>query len=142
MDISLLNQRYNVIRRVGSGSEGTVYLAEDGPRRVALKRVGSVDPAARDRLAGEFLRLSRLDHPNLVAVHDLATVVAPVPEFPAGALFFTCDFIEGSPADGALGALARDARIAALLAVAEDATAALAHIHAAGLLHADVKPAN
>src|SRR5690349_6632328 len=102
MQKDLLNQRYEVVRRVASGSEGTVYFALDGARKVALKQVRGADPVAQARLAGEFARLARLGHPSLVAVHDLETVVAPVPEFPTGAVFFTADFIEGRAADAAL----------------------------------------
>ena len=127
---------------MGGGTEGTVFLAEEGSRRLALKQVLSVTHDARDRLAGEFQRLARLDHPNLVRVHDLETVTQPAGEFSAGALFFTADFIDGVPADQAIAALPARQRLAALVAVAEDAAAALAHIHAAGLLHCDVKPAN
>ena len=127
---------------MGGGAEGAVYLAEEGDRRLALKQVLSVTHEARDRLAGEFQRLARLDHPNLVRVHDLETVAQPVGDFPAGALFFTADFIEGAAADQAIAALPVRERLPSLIGIAEDAAAALAHIHAAGLLHCDVKPAN
>src|SRR5690606_24561666 len=124
------------------GAEGSVFLAEDGARRLAIKRVDGAREGARDRLAGEFLRLSRLDHPNLVRVRDLETVAEPAADFPAGAVFFTADFIDGQPADRALAGAGAGDRLAMLVAIAEDAAAALAHLHAAGLLHCDVKPAN
>ncbi len=142
MPNSLLNKKYRVRERVGGGAEGAVYLAEDGDRRLALKRVLSATHDARDRLAGEFQRLARLDHPNLVRVHDLETVSQAVADFPAGALFFTADFVDGAPADQAIATLPARDRLAALIGIAEDAAAGLAHIHAAGLLHCDVKPAN
>ena len=139
---SLLNNKYRVRERVGGGAEGAVFLAEEGDRRLAVKQVMSATHEARDRLAGEFQRLARLGHPNLVKVHDLETVTHPVDDFPAGSLFFTADFIDGVPADQAIAALPARQRLPALIAIAEDAAAALAHLHAAGLLHCDVKPAN
>ena len=162
MDDLLLNHRYRILEQIGGGSQGAIYRVEDRgaaagrsgvavaaasrPVHRALKLLGSLDRSARDRLAGEFLRLSHLHHPALVAVHDLEAVAAPAPPgFAAGALFFTADLVEGEVADRALsGVLAahdRDAA-AALIAVAEDVASALAHIHAAGLVHADVKPSN
>ncbi len=129
--------RYRVERPLGTGAEGAVYLVADPDRndaRRALKLVRGVDPGARERLAGEFLRLAALDHPHLVRVFDLETTED-------GAPFFTAEYIDGT-APGRRYADAGGDRLNVLLDLAEDIASALAHIHAAGLLHSDVKPDN
>jgi transcriptional regulator with GAF, ATPase, and Fis domain/tetratricopeptide (TPR) repeat protein len=134
---ALLSDRYRVVRPLGTGSEGSVYLvadtgADDALR--ALKIVRGVDPAAHARLAGEFQRLAALDHPALVPVFDLDTAAD-------GAPFFTSEYIDGQPPAAWLGS--RDAnRVESLLDLAGDIASALAHVHAAGLCHSDVKPDN
>jgi len=114
-----LNQRYRVVRRLGQGADGAVFLVEDeanrGARR-ALKVVSGLDPAVRDRVAGEFRRLAELEHPRLVRVYDLETVTTTVPGFAPGTVFFTSDFVDGVEPASML-ADAPD-RVASLLAIA------------------------
>ena len=79
-----LNQRYRVVRRLGQGAEGAVFLVEDeasrGVKR-ALKVVSGLDSALRDRVAGEFRRLTQLEHPRLVRAYDLETVTCRLVSF-------------------------------------------------------------
>ncbi len=138
-----INRRYRLLRRLGGGEDADVHLVADDARRgasVVLKALRVATPAARDRLAGEFSRLATLSHVRLVRVHELDTVregpLAP------GTLFFTADHVEGRCPSVVLAGLPESARFAALLAIAEDVAAALAHIHAHGLIHHDVKPEN
>src|SRR3954470_4228979 len=92
-----INRRYTMVRPLGQGSDADVWLVHDGardgaPRALKLPR-GVADEGARERLAGEFRRLSALAHPRLVRVYDLEVVDAG--PLPRGALFFTADFVEG-----------------------------------------------
>ncbi len=142
---TLINQRYRVLRSLGDGSDAAVFLVKDeavGGAQRALKRVGTVDPAARDRLAGEFARLCRLSHPNLVAVHRLEEVTEGSGDLPLGSLFLTADYVPGEQLTAFVARLSLAERSTAVIAVAEQVASALAHIHAAGLVHCDVKPAN
>ncbi|WP_437678120.1 serine/threonine-protein kinase [Sorangium sp. So ce131] len=82
--------RFAIGRRLGEGSFGAVYEAQDGERgaRVALKSLHRLDPIALYRFKREFRALSEVVHPNLVALHEL---------FSEGdQWFFTMDLIEGT----------------------------------------------
>src|SRR5262245_3367868 len=65
--------RYQLQRRLGSGGMGVVYEAFDNERRtkVALKVMRSIDAAALYRFKKEFRVLADLNHPNVVALHEL-----------------------------------------------------------------------
>ncbi len=123
----ILRGRYVVIRPLGRGTHSTVLLANDvasGQRR-ALKRLRTELP--EDWLRHEFEIMARLEHPHIVRVHD----------FYAGE-FFTMDFIEGRDVLGAT----RTATPEEIARLAAQALAALAAVHAEGLVHFDVKPDN
>ena len=138
-----LNRRYRRLERLAGGGEGEVFLVEDGrkgPRRV-LKALRALEPDAIVRLAGEFKRLAALDHPAIVRVHELE--VADDGGFLApGTPFFTAEEIPGTPADVAARAVVGPARAALVWRIGVQLAAGLAHLHAAGLRHRDVKPAN
>jgi len=128
--------RYRIVRRLGQGGMGTVYLAHDDEldRTVALKVphfTPGDGPEVRERFRREARAAAALDHPNLCRVYDVGEW--------DGAPYLTMAFIEGQPlGDAASGVLPPD-RIAALLRkVAE----ALAYAHERGVVHRDLKPSN
>lgn len=130
--------RYVVLEHVASGGMGTVYAAYDPQldRRVALKvirpRQGTaVSEKARARLRAEAQALARLNHPNVVAVHDVAEEGSRV--------FVAMEFVEGQE----LGLWLQTTRpwhetLEIFLAAARGLAAA----HGAGLVHRDFKPPN
>jgi WD40 repeat protein/tRNA A-37 threonylcarbamoyl transferase component Bud32 len=131
--------RFSILRELGRGGFGVVFLAEDPflGRRVALKvpRIDVLsDPQSWRRFLREARTASRLDHPNLVPLLE-AGAVGPVG-------YIASAFVEGPTLDQCLrrarsGAPARfSARLIATLA------SALEHMHDRGILHRDVKPAN
>src|SRR3954471_13265009 len=65
---------YEIIRAIGQGGMGEVYLARDTRlgRRVALKFLLKVDPQRRARFEVEARATAQLSHENLVALHDVA----------------------------------------------------------------------
>src|SRR6516225_5244843 len=84
--------RYRIMRRLGQGGMGSVYLAEDTQlqRRVALKVVGEgsrESPEARQRLLAEARAAATLDHPYLCPVHDVGEI--------DGRLYLTMAYIDG-----------------------------------------------
>ncbi|MBL8212879.1 MAG: serine/threonine protein kinase [Bryobacterales bacterium] len=128
--------RYTLMRELGRGGMGVVYLAEDRDlgRTVALKvfHLDDVDAALRERLRQEARTLARLEHPNIVPVYDLGTAAD-------GRLFYTMKFVEGQRLDHwATGPHTLQER----LRIFERLCEAIAYVHACGLTHRDLKPAN
>jgi tetratricopeptide (TPR) repeat protein len=132
--------RYVVIDRAGEGGMGVVYKAYDPEleRAVALKLLhagprGGEDAERRSaRLLREAKALARLQHPHVVAVHDVGTF--------DGDVFLTTEYVEGAPLKSWL--LADKPPAAEVLRVMIAAGEGLAAAHRAGLIHRDVKPGN
>ncbi|MEZ4400056.1 MAG: ATP-binding protein [Kofleriaceae bacterium] len=124
-------ERYRLIERLGEGSIGIVHRALDlaTNREVALK----IMPRARGstNLRGEFVALARLRHPNVVSVLDYGLT-------DAGDEYFTMELITGPSLTAAAGPVTA-LRLWALLGGVLDALAA---VHGAGMVHADLKPSN
>lgn len=125
-----------VLEMLGEGSFGEVFRAHDLvlDREVALKLRHRDDDASRSSsYVAEARRLARVRHPNVVVVHG-----AEVHDGRAG---LWTELIDG---DTLAAVLERRGPMGAreALAVGLDLCRALAAVHAAGLLHGDVKPAN
>lgn len=128
---------YRIERVLGAGGMGSVYAARHPrlPRVVALKLLHSsfaADPVFRGRFEREAELAGRLDHPNIVAIHDRGSE--------GGRLWIAMQYVAGTDVETALrgGALPPERG----LHIARSTADALDHAHAAGLLHRDVKPAN
>jgi serine/threonine protein kinase, bacterial len=131
---------YRIVRLLGSGGMGEVYLAEHPrlPRRDALKilpQVMTADSDFRERFHREADLAATLWHPNIVQVHDRG-------EF-EGQLWIAMDYVEGTDA----GRLVKDHYPAGMpvrevCAIVTTVADALDYARHRGLLHRDVKPAN
>lgn len=131
---------YTIIRLLGSGGMGEVYLAEHPrlPRRDALKllpREWSGDEEFRARFAREADLASTLWHPHIVGVHDRGEE--------DGQLWISMDFVDGLDA----GRLLADRYPAGMpveevVRIVTAVASALDYAHKQDLLHRDVKPAN
>ncbi|WAS91235.1 serine/threonine-protein kinase [Nannocystis punicea] len=130
--------RFTVLGQVGRGAMGVVYACYDDllDRKVAvklLKTTAAGDPAAGQvRLLREAQALARLDHPNVVAIHDVGTFEDRV--------YLAMEFVDGQTLGAWTTAAPRSWRD--ILAVVLAAGEGLAAAHAKGLVHRDIKPDN
>jgi eukaryotic-like serine/threonine-protein kinase len=134
-------ERYRVIKRLGSGGTGNVYLVYDKRRghQVALKILRSDSPYSILRFKNEFRGLSELAHSNLINLYDF--------HHEARRWFFTMEYIDGvdffewvRPYNLLLGEHETD--LLRLRAAIEDLVKGVATLHLAGHLHRDIKPSN
>jgi serine/threonine protein kinase len=131
--------RYRRERLLGAGGMATVELARDEElgRPVALKTLHAglaLDGTFRKRFVRESQLAARLSHPNIVRVLDAGTEEGGEP-------YIVMEYVDG---ESLAQLLERRGRLHAPEAVriAAQAAAGLAHAHAAGLVHRDVKPHN
>ena len=127
-------ERFQVLRRLGSGGMGVVYAARDVKRGevVALKTLRWSDPTAIYRLKREFRVLADVAHPNLVTLYEL---IAHEDDW-----FFTMELVDGPRLDEYIRAQPQD--VGGLRRALRQVAEGLSAIHAAGLLHRDLKPSN
>ncbi|MFV8756549.1 WD40 repeat domain-containing serine/threonine protein kinase [Nannocystaceae bacterium ST9] len=147
--------RYIVISQVGSGAMGVVLAAYDPQldRKIALKLIkhrGGPLGRARERLQREAQALAKLDHPNVVVVHDVGVHDEQ--------LFVAMEFVEGQTlgawmasaapsSSGSQAGMGARTRVGIrpwreVLEVFVQAGRGLAAAHEAGLVHRDFKPDN
>lgn len=126
--------KFTVLRRLGSGGMGLVYLARDEAlgREVALKTLPALAPGAVSRLSDEARTMAALNHESLATIYGLEvwrdTPILVVEYLERGTL-------ADALARGPLGA-------AAAIALGIRLTRALEYMHARGVLHRDIKPSN
>ena len=138
--------RYEPTKLLGVGGMGEVVLVRDHDiaRPVALKRLlpEMTDPAILARFVDEIRTVGRLEHPNIVPIHDVG-----IDEL--GRYFFVMKYVEGETLESIIGKLAAgdpayaakysiEVRIELFLGVMH----ALEYAHAQGIVHRDIKPAN
>ena len=128
---------YRIIRRLGSGGMGEVYLADDTKlhRKVALKLLPpqfTVDIDRVRRFEQESRAASALNHPNIVTIYEIGDS--------GTTRFIATEFIDGVTLRERL--TAGDMTLHELLDVAAQVAAALAAAHEAGIVHRDIKPDN
>lgn len=130
--------RYQVLRPIGQGGMGTVYLAEDPllKRRVAIKVVrvaGEARHQAMLRFRREAEISAQLNHPNLVTIYDVGVEEDLGP-------FLAMEYVEGKSLGKHIKARDLDAETSARVLI--QAMRALRAAHRRAIVHRDVKPDN
>jgi eukaryotic-like serine/threonine-protein kinase len=136
---SLIAERYRVLRRLGAGGMGTVYVALQEPlgREVALKVVRrdlASDDVALERFRREAEALAKVQHPHIVTLFDFG-------DLPSGALYFAMELVRGQTLRQRLrsrGPLTAQRSVE----LVKQCCAALSCAHALGIIHRDLKPEN
>src|SRR5262245_3154919 len=129
--------KYRVVRRLGSGGMGTVWLAEHlvMNRPVAVKVIRPdllARPGATNRFLREVRAAAKLHHPNIVTAFDAEPV--------GDSCLLVMEYVPGQTLGERLEA--GPLPVAEACRAVRDAARGLAHAHAAGLVHRDVKPHN
>ncbi len=126
--------RFNIIRELGRGAQGAVYLAQDPQleRQVAIKTLRPGAAQHTEKLLREARIVSKLQHANIVSLYDAGEQ--------DGEPYLVYAYVEGGTLakmlkDGALPPV-KSAEIACYL------LDALEYAHQQGVMHLDIKPAN
>jgi len=133
--------KFTIVRQLGEGGMGCVYLAEQKlggtARKVALKTLHkhlSHDPSIKARFNREVETVAALEHPNTIQVYDFG-------EMPDGTLYLVMEFVQGRSVadilekDGAM----QPSRVENIL---KQVCGSLEEAHNHGIVHRDLKPDN
>ena len=147
MPASTLIGRYEVIRELGRGAMGTVFLARDTAlgRLVALKTFRATfddveDPESsgihRRRSLREAQRAGTLSHPSVITIYD---VVESAPD--EDSFYIVMEYVEGQGLDARMRERG-PMQLAEVAPLVAQIASALDHLHERGIVHRDVKPGN
>src|SRR3984885_12544372 len=138
----VLINRFVILRFIAKGGMGEVYEAEDSFLQgvhVALKTILpqiADDPALRQRFEREVLLAREVSHPNLCPIYDIFHC-----DQPSDFLFLTMKLLAGETLASRLRRTT-SLSIAEGMAILKQMAAGVAAIHAAGIIHRDIKPNN
>jgi DNA-binding NtrC family response regulator/serine/threonine protein kinase/tetratricopeptide (TPR) repeat protein len=131
---ALLPPRYRLLRELGRGGAGTVYLVHDQHlgREVAFKLLHKLLVGQEEvrQLEREFKLLAGLEHPGIARAHDFG--------FLERRPYFTREYIEGDSPGMKAGLFSLES----LLQLAREVANATAFLHRGEILHLDIKPSN
>lgn len=135
---AVLNGRYQLLERIGTGGMSDVFRARDLmlERSIAIKVLHerySNDEAFRDRFRMEARAAANLSHPNIVTVHDFG--------YDQDQLFIVMEHIPGKDLKTILRQRGRYSIEEAIPLIVQ-ACAGVGYAHRAGLVHCDIKPHN
>jgi serine/threonine-protein kinase len=128
---------YRIVRMLGEGGMGVVYLAErdDLGSMVAIKilRDAWLSPARRERFLTEQRTLAQLNHPSIARLYDANTL-------PDGTPWFAMEYVEGVPLTTYCDQLRSSVK--ERMELFRDVCEAVQHAHLHAVIHRDLKPSN
>ena len=135
----LQSGRYVTLKKLGEGGKGVVYKTRDTVlnRVVAVKMLKSaiLSEEARSRFLREAQVVAKLNHPNIVSIHDIGKEDEEQ--------FFVLEFVDGMSLRELMGTYPEGkCDIQTVLRTGIDVCSALQYAHSQGVLHRDVKPEN
>jgi len=135
--VSQAISHYRIIKKLGAGGMGEVYLAEDTKlaRKVAIKLLlpkSAGDEQDRKRLIREARAAAKLDHPNICAIHEVGEE--------ADANFIIMQYVEGETLARIIHK--RHLELRESLDIAIQILSALSEAHSQDIIHRDIKPQN
>jgi len=135
---TLLNNRYQLLQKVGSGGMAEVFRARDSmlERYVAIKVLRAdytENQSFQERFRQEARAAANLSHPNIVTVHDFG--------LDRGRLFIVMEYVPGSDLKTLIRKRGRFT-VGEAIPLIVQACAGIGYAHRAGLVHCDVKPHN
>jgi len=129
--------QYRIIKKIDEGGMGEVYLAEDTKlnNKVALKFLASrfvSDESSKERFTREAQAVASLDHPNIVAIHELNEY--------KGRPYFAMQYVQGQ----SLWSYAKQTKLSTdrVVELALQLCEGLQAAHEKGITHRDIKPSN
>ncbi|MFI5403769.1 MAG: serine/threonine-protein kinase, partial [Planctomycetota bacterium] len=135
---SVIAGRYEYVRDLGAGGAGELVLVKDrkqdgGACALKILRPRTRDPGLEPLFRSEFLQLAQVRHPAIVGVREFGLLDTGEP-------YFTMEFVPGE----SCRAFVREDRLTTgeYVDLAAGVLGALAHVHARGIVHRDVKPEN
>lgn len=134
---------FNIIKRLGAGGMGEVYLAEDTnlKRKVALKLLLSEffeDKERKERFQREARTAAQISHPNVMSIFDIGT--APDPESGRELNYIVMEYIDGPSLSQYIAQ--NDCEMGEIIFLAEHIAAGLAAAHKINVVHRDIKMSN
>lgn len=134
---------YRILKKLGEGGMGKVYLADDIKldRKVAMKflpKEMTIDPDANRRFKREAHTVAQLNHPNIITIHEIDEV--------QGKNYIVSEYISGGTLKWKMKVLMEQTdelqKLRDILVIALQIGRGLQKAHEAGIIHRDIKPDN
>jgi len=133
----IINNRFKILRRLGQGGMGQIFLAEDVKlkRKVAIKSITAdslSDPASKARFLREAQTASQLEHPNICTIYEIYE--------DGESEYIVMQYIDGVTLDQI--AKVKTLSLGKIVDIAVQICAGMVEAHTKGIIHRDIKPAN
>lgn len=146
MEAGMINGRYEIVRKLGEGGSGEVYLAHDktADSNIAIKILNSTRSVDEVNIRKEFEILRRFEHPNLMRVFEFGKVSESSDTLQLlDRYYYTMEYLDGCDAMQYFQAMPHDAtKVRLLEETLVQVLVTLDSIHRCDIIHYDIKPQN